>query len=164
MRVEMGYVDAGGIGRLDLRAKLGLDGLGMRQPARGGDVGVEIAEVVDEAGSAGGSRERTPFVVAFFGVEREVDADVERRIACGGFRELEEPGAGRHDGAGTADARLHQLEEGGVGAVAHADIVFVKHEAAPGAGRAHRLASFLWTQACVSGRPKFVPEIMEPTV
>ena len=59
---------------------------------------------------------------------------------------------------------LHQLEEGGVGAVAHADIVFMEHEAALGSGRAHRRPSFRRRLACEAGRPKFVPEVMEPTV
>ena len=65
-------------------------------------------------------------------------AEVDARIARGGFGEFEEPGAGHHDGAGAADAELHQLEESGVGAVAHADIVFMQHQPAFGFGRAHR--------------------------
>ena len=49
MRVEMGDVDAGRIGGFDLGAKLRLDRVGMRAAACGGDVGMEIAEIVDEA-------------------------------------------------------------------------------------------------------------------
>ena len=50
MRIEMGDVDAGSIGCLDLRAQLRLDRIGMGEPPGRGDVGMEIAEFVDEGG------------------------------------------------------------------------------------------------------------------
>jgi hypothetical protein len=68
--------------------------------------------------------------VPFFGVERQVNADVERGVAGGGLGKFQEPRAGHHDRARTADAKLHEFEEGGVGTVAHADIVFMQDDAA----------------------------------
>ncbi len=56
MRVEMGDVDAGAIGGLDLGAKLGLDRVGMRLAARRCHIGPEVAEIVGQAGRASTAR------------------------------------------------------------------------------------------------------------
>ena len=52
-------------------------------------------------------------------------ADVEARVPRLHFRHFEEPRAGDHDRAGSADPQLEQLGEGGVGAMVHADVVLV---------------------------------------
>ena len=79
MRVEMGDVDAGAVGGVDLGAQLGLDRLRCRLAAGGRDIGPEIAELVGQAGRARRRCQRPPFVVALFGVERQVDAEIERQ-------------------------------------------------------------------------------------
>ena len=57
--------------------------------------------------------------------KRQVDAEVEARVARLHLRDLGEPGARHHHGAAGADAPLDKLHKGHIGAVAHAEIVGV---------------------------------------
>ena len=95
-----------------------------------------------------------------------MDAKIERRISGGDLRDFEEPGAGYHHRRRNCRRQsLAQLEEGGVGAVAHADIVLVQHQPAFGFGHAHQPA---WSITDAGARQRVVQSLslkhMEPTV
>ncbi len=90
-----------------------------------------------------------------------MDAKVDSRFGSSGFGSLQKPRARHHDRTRRADAQPDQVEERGVGAVAHADVVFMQHDPALRLRGAHVRIPFFRTAYCVAGRPKSVPDVME---
>ena len=114
VRIDVGDVDAGALGRLDLGTKLGLDRIRVRMGAGLLRRPPEIAVGVDEPGSLRGPGQRAPAIGLPFRRQDQVDADVEARVARLHLGDLQKPRAGHHDRAGGADAEPRQLGEGGL--------------------------------------------------
>jgi hypothetical protein len=55
-------------------------------------------------------------------------AEVELRLLAHQIDGLRKPGARHHDGSGGDEALAGQLDEGAIGAVAHADVVDVRNQ------------------------------------
>lgn len=125
VRVEVGDVDAGGLGRLDLRPELCLHGIRMGVGANLRHCPPHQAIVVDEPRRLRGTCERPPPVLLVLGVEGKVNADVEARILRLQLRNFDEPRAWDHDRACRANADPRQLGERNIGAVARPQIILV---------------------------------------
>ena len=122
-------------------------------------VGPEVAELVGHPRRARRRGQRPPAVGLLLAGQRQVHADVERRVGRGDLGGLGEPRAGHHHRARAAGAELRQLDEGGVGAMAHADVVLVDHHAL-----GHPVPVETWRKSRRPPRPGFLDESLCPNV
>ena len=114
---------AGGISGVDLRPKLRLHRLRCGMAAEFRHASPEEPVVVGKARRLRRAGQGTPAVLLLLRVQREVHADIKRRIARLHVGQLRKPRARHHHRASGADAAFTEVEERRVGAVAHAEIV-----------------------------------------
>ena len=130
MRVDMGRLDPGSDGEIDLSAQFGLRRFRHEMGAQARDIAPEIALLVDQPRGAARRRQRPPAVMQPFAGQGQMHAEIERRIGCSGLGDLAKPWARHHDRAATDRALGRELEKGLVSAVAHREVIDMQDDPA----------------------------------
>ena len=125
--VEMGHVNTGCQGGIDLSPQFGFDGFRDSTAADRGYVGSEVPEFIGESSRTRRGREWPPAIRLFFAGERQMHTDVEGTIVSSHLRRFREPRTGHHDGTCAACSDRRELGKGGVSAVGHRDVVSMNH-------------------------------------